>query len=173
MSGMSLMSHMAWQQWLKARWAALAAREQRGVLLAATVSGAALVWFVALAPALHNLKTVAAQRAALSADIDRMQALQARAKALQAKPALVAQESLHALQTAATKLGAAVSLQVIGEQATLTVKKLSALQLGQWLAPQTGPGLSPTEAHLKRDTGSVEPVWSGTLIYRLPVTATP
>ena len=170
---MSLIPQMAWQQLLKARWAALAVREQRGVLLAATVLGVALVWFVTLAPALRSLKTVAAQKAALGADIERMQALQARAKALQAKPALVAQESLHALQTAATKLGAAVSLQVVGEQATLTVKKLNALQLGQWLAPQTGPGLSPTEAHLKRDTGSVEPIWSGTLVYRLPATATP
>ena len=170
---MSQISQMAWQQWLKARWAALAAREQRGVLLAAAVLGAALVWFVALAPALRSLKTVAAQSVALGADIDRMQALQARVKTLQAKPALVPQESLQALQTAATKLGAAVSLQVVGERATLTLKKLSALQLGQWLAPQTGPGLSPTEAHLKRDTGSVEPVWSGTLIYRLPATATP
>jgi general secretion pathway protein M len=164
---------MGWQNLIKARWAAMAAREQRGVLLAAAVLGAALVWFIALAPALRSLKTVAAQSATLAADIDRMQALQARAKALQAKPALAPQESLRALQTAAGKLGAAVSLQVVGEQATLTIKKLGALPLGQWLSPQTGPGLSPIEAHLKRDTGSVEPVWSGTLIYRLPVAPTP
>jgi general secretion pathway protein M len=164
---------MAWQQLLKARWAALAGREQRGVLLAATVLGAALVWFVALAPALRSLKTVAAQSAALGADMERMQTLQARAKVLQAKPELAPQESLQALQTAATKLGAAVSLQVVGERATLTIKKLSALQLGQWLAPQTGPGLNPIEAHLKRDTGSAESVWSGTLIYRLPTVGTP
>jgi general secretion pathway protein M len=141
--------------------------------LAATVLGAALVWFITLAPALRNLKTVATQSASLAADVDRMQALQARAKALQAKPALAPQESLHALQTAATKLGNAVSLQVVGEQATLTIKRFSALELGQWLAAQTGPGLSPTEAHLKRDTSSVEPVWSGTLVYRLPSSATP
>ena len=163
---------MAWQTLLKARWAALAAREQRGLLLAGAVLGLALVWFVALAPALRSLKTVAAQSAALAADLERMQALQARAKALQAKPAPAAQESAQALQAAATKLGAAVNLQVVGEQATLTIKKLGALQLGQWLAPETGPGLSPVEAHLKRDTGSVEPVWSGTLVYRLPASAT-
>lgn len=170
---MSLIPQMAWPQLLKARWAALAAREQRGVLLAAAVLGAALVWFVALAPALRSLKTVAAQSAALGADMERMQALQARAKVLQAKPALAPQESLKALQTAATKLAAAASLQVVGERATLTIKKLNALQLGQWLSPQTGPGLNPIEAHLKRDTGSVEPVWSGTLIYRLPTAGTP
>jgi general secretion pathway protein M len=164
---------VTWQNLLKARWASLAAREQRGVLLAATVLGAALVWFIALAPALRSLKTVAAQSASLAADVDRMQALQARAKALQAKPALAPQESLHALQTAATKLGNAVSLQVVGEQATLTIKRFSALELGQWLAAQTGPGLSPTEAHLKRDASSVEPVWSGTLVYRLPSSAAP
>jgi general secretion pathway protein M len=164
---------MGWQNLIRARWSALAVREQRGVLLAAVVLGAALVWFIALAPALRSLKTVAAQSAALSADVDRMQALQARAKALQAKPALAPQESLRALQAAAGKLGAAVNLQVVGEQATLTIKKLSAVQLGQWLSPEAGPGLSPIEAHLKRDTGSVEPVWSGTLIYRLPTASTP
>jgi general secretion pathway protein M len=163
---------MAWQHSLKARWAAMAAREQRGLLLAAVVLGAALVWFVALAPALRSLKTVAAQSVALSADLERMQALQARAKALQAQPAPAPQESLKALQTAATKLGPAVNLQVVGQQATLTIKKLSALQLGQWLAPQTGPGLSPAEAHLKRDTSSVDPVWSGTLVYHLPTADT-
>jgi general secretion pathway protein M len=167
------MSLMAWQQLLKARWANLAAREQRGVLLASAVLGAALVWFIALAPASRSLKNVALQSAAQGADIERMQALQARAKALQAKPALAPQESLQTLQTAATKLGPAVSLQIVGGQATLTIKKLSALPLGQWLAPETGPGLSPSEAHLKRDTGSVEPVWSGTLVYRLPVATTP
>ena len=163
---------MAWQQQLKARWVALAAREQRGLLLAGVVLGAALVWFVTLAPALRSLKTVAAQSAALGADIERMQALQARAKALQAKPALAPKESAQALQAAATKLGPAVNLQVVGEQATLTVKKLSALQLAQWLAPESGPGLSPAEAHLKRDTGNVEPFWSGTLVYHLPASAT-
>jgi hypothetical protein len=102
-----------------------------------------------------------------------MQALQARAKSLQAKPALAPKESLQSLQTAAAKLGAAVSLQVVGEQATLTIKRLGALPLGQWLAPETGPGLNPVEAHLKRDTASVEPVWSGTLVYRLPAATTP
>jgi general secretion pathway protein M len=163
---------MAWQQLLKARWNGLAAREQRGVLLAAVVLGAALVWFVALAPALRSLKTVAAQSAALGADLERMQALQARAKALQAQPAPAPQERLKALQAAATKLGAAVNLQVVGEQATLTIKKLSALELGQWLAPQSGPGVSPVEAHLKRDTSNVEPVWSGTLVYHLPTSST-
>jgi general secretion pathway protein M len=159
---------MAWQHLIRARWAALAAREQRGLLLAGTVLGAALVWFITLAPALRSLKTVAQQSVVIGVELEHMQALQARAKALQAQPALAPQESLQALQSAATKLGPVVSLQVAGEQATLTIKKLSAAQLGQWLAPQTGPGLNPTEAHLKRDTSSAEPVWSGTLVYRLP-----
>ena len=162
---------MAWQHLIRARWAALAAREQRGLLLAGTVLGAALVWFIALAPALRSLKTVAVQSVVLGVELEHMQALQARATALQALPALTPEESLRALQSAATKLGPAVSLQVVGEQATLTIKKLSAVQLGQWLAPQTGPGLRPTEAHLKRDTGSAEPIWIGTLVYRLPAAA--
>lgn len=162
---------MAWQLTLKTRWAAMAAREQRGLTLAAVVVAAALLWMVAMAPALRTLKSAAAQNTALSAELERMQTLQARAKLLQAKPAMAPQESLKALQAAAADLGKAATLQVVGEQATLTLKMLSAQSLAQWLAPESGPGLSPFEAHLLRDTSSPEPLWSGTLIYRLPAAA--
>ena len=157
---------MAWQHTLQARWAALGAREQRALVLATAVLGAALVWSVALAPALRTLKSAAAHSAQLEASAERMQALQARAKLLQAQPVAAAQDTLRALQTAATALGQSASLQVVGEQATLTLKQVSAASLAPWLAPATGSG--PTEAHLQRDSASTEPLWSGSLVFRLP-----
>ena len=63
---------MAWQHTLKARWAALGAREQRGLALAGTVLAAALLWSVALAPALRTLKTAETQSAQLGATAERM-----------------------------------------------------------------------------------------------------
>jgi general secretion pathway protein M len=159
---------MAWQHLIKARWQALAAREQRGLALAGALVAAALVWSVALAPALRTLKSVDAQNNQLSITAERMQALQARAKRLQAQPLAVPQDTLKALQAATAALGKGASLQVQGEQATLTVKQIGVPALAAWLAPAAGAGLSPSEAHLQRDTTSTEPLWSGTLVFRLP-----
>jgi general secretion pathway protein M len=159
---------MAWQQPLKTRWAALGAREQRGIALAAGVLGAALVWSVALAPALRTLKTAEAQSAQLGATTERMQALQARARLLQAQPATAPQDALKTLQSATNLLGKSASLQVVGEQATLSLKQVSAASLAPWLTPAAGGSPSPAEAHLQRDAGSTEPLWSGILVFRMP-----
>jgi general secretion pathway protein M len=163
---------MAWQHTLKARWAAMAPREQRGLTLAVALVALALVWSVLLAPALRTLKGVAAQNLQLSAELERMQALQARAKLLQTKPAVAPKESLKALQTAAAALGKAAVLQILGEQATLTLKQVSATDLAPWLSPGSGAGLSASEVHLQRSADSGEPLWSGTLVFNLPAGAT-
>jgi general secretion pathway protein M len=117
---------------------------------------------------LRTLQSAAAQGAQLGATAERMQALQARAKQLQAKPQAAPGEDLRALQAGATALGPAASLQVVGEQATLTLKQLRPADLAAWLSPPPG-GIppSPSEVHLQRDAGA-EPRWSGTLVYRLP-----
>ena len=159
---------MAWQKTLQARWAALAARERRGLAIAALVVALAMFWGVLVAPALRTLKSVEPQRAALAAELEHMQALQVRATQLQAKPALVPKDSLKNLQAAANALGKNATLQVLGEQATLSLKQVSAQDLAQWLAPQSALGLSPVEAHLQRDAGTALPVWSGTLVFQLP-----
>lgn len=159
---------MAWQRTLKTRWTALGAREQRGLLLAATVLAAALVWSVGLAPALRTLQSAEVQKAQWDATSESMLALQARAKLLQAQPAIAPGEALRALQTAATALGKSASLQVVGEQATLTLKKVSVADLAPWLAPASGNAPSPAEAHLMREAGGDQPQWSGTLVFRLP-----
>ena len=49
---------------LRQRWAAMAAREQNLVLIAASVLLIALIWWIALAPALHSLRTAPARHAA-------------------------------------------------------------------------------------------------------------
>jgi general secretion pathway protein M len=167
------MSHptLVWQQALQARWATLGAREQRGLTLAAAALLALLVWSVALAPALRTLKSAQAQSAQLAQAAERMQTLQARARLLQAKPVAAPQEALKPLQTAVAALGKSASLQVSGEQATLTLKSVSAQSLGALLAPAPGSGSSPSEAHLQRDAASAEPLWSGSLVYRLPAQA--
>lgn len=163
-----------WQQvttTLGARWAALGLREQRAVRLAALVIGAALVWGVALAPALRSLKTSATQSAQLATATERMQALQARAKRLQTTPTVGPQDSLKALQTATAAMGKGATLQVVGEQATVTLVQVSAQSLAGWLASEAIGNLSPAQAHLRREAGGAEPLWSGSLLFHLPPAA--
>jgi general secretion pathway protein M len=159
---------MSWLQTLFTRWAAMAPRERRGLTLAAFVVGAALIWAVLLAPALRTLKSADAQAATLAAERDRMLALKARATALKAQPTVPPQEALKSLQAAGSVLGKGAVLQVTGEQATLTLKQIPAVDLAQWLNPTTGPSLSPVEAQLQRDGGTTQALWSGMLVYRLP-----
>jgi general secretion pathway protein M len=157
---------MAWYPLLKARWAALGAREQRALRLASAVVLAALLWLVLLAPALRTLKSAEAQNLQLSTELEHMQALQLRAKTLRATPALSAQETLLALQSASNALGKSAELQVVGEQATLRFKQLSTEALAQWLRPPPESGQSPAEAQLQRDAATA--LWSGSMVFQLP-----
>jgi general secretion pathway protein M len=159
---------MAWQHQLKARWQALAVREQRGLGLAAALVAVALVWSVALAPAVRTLQSADAQNAQLSSTAEHMQLLQARATQLQAQPLAVNDDTLAALMATTTALGKAASLQVMGEQIPVTLRRVSAPSLAAWFGPQGGVALIPAEAHLRREAGSAEALWSGTLVFYLP-----
>ena len=73
-----------------AGWARLHARERRLVLLAAAVVLGALLWQLALAPAVRTLRQAEGERAALQARWQQMQLLKSEAEALQAMPRLAA-----------------------------------------------------------------------------------
>ena len=64
---------------LRKQWSALAQREQNLVLLAASIVLLALVWWVALAPALHSLRTAPARHAAADRELQTMLQMQAQA----------------------------------------------------------------------------------------------
>jgi general secretion pathway protein M len=157
----------AWLALLQARWNALGAREQRALRLAGYAIAALLVWSIALAPALRSLGSAEAQNTQLANATERMPALQARAKALQARPLVSHQEGLAALRAATAPMGKAATTQVLGEQATLTLKQARAQDVAALLAPEAGSLSSPTEVHLQRDASS-DPRWSGTLVFHLP-----
>ena len=166
---------MQWQKILLARWIALAARERLGLALAGGVVTLGLFWGVLIAPAQRNRQAADTQMAALALQLDRMQALQARAKALQAQPVIAPQEALNALQTAVVSLGKNGSLLVGGEIATLTLKQVNASTLAQWLSAQPGQSLVPFEVHVQQDAPAASTgnkLWSGALVFRLPATNT-
>lgn len=162
---------MAWQDTLRARWAALAPREQRGLAVAAVVVALAVAWGVLVRPALRTLSTAPAQLAAAQQQLEAMQALQARAQKLQAQPALSPQDSLRALQAAAAALAPPAKLELQGDQATLQLQGVEPAALANWLSAQAQAGSSPVQAQLVRDANAAQATWSGTLTFRLPAAA--
>ena len=158
---------------LAAAWARLAERERRLVLLAASVVVLALIWLLAVSPALRTLRQAEPQRAALAAQAEPLQRLRAEAQALQALPRLGHDEALRALEAAVKqRLGATGQLSVVGDRANVALKETPADALAQWLADaRINARATPVDARLTRgaNTAPGAPVlWSGTLSLSLP-----
>jgi len=115
-------------------WSALALRERRLVLAAAGLVAAALLWALALAPALRTLASAPAQLAAAEAQAQQMQALATEAASLRAVAPVPLAQAQAALQAATGRLGEAAKLSLQGERAVVTLKGLGSDQLAGWLA---------------------------------------
>lgn len=161
----------AWKR-LQGAWSALQPRERRLIAAAALLVGAALLWLVALAPALATLRQAPAQRATLQADVARVESLQRTARALQAKPPLDRAQGLAAFQTATQKtLGAAAQVSNAESVIRVTLKDVPAQTLADWLADvRASAHLLPAQAQLQRTPGGAADAparWSGTLSFNL------
>lgn len=154
---------------LALRWEALDPREQALARAAAALVGLALLWWLALAPALATLRHAEARQRSLDAQWQQMQRLQAEARVLQALPQPGRDEVLRALEDAVRqRLGATAQLQVAGERATLTLRNTPAEVLAQWLAQvRANARLVPGEARLVRSPAGPAG-WDGTLVLNLP-----
>lgn len=159
---------------LQARWRQVSAREQRLLLAGLALVLLALLWWVALAPALATLKAAEQQRSALSAQLQQMQRLQAQAKALQAQPRIALDDARRLLEASVKPLGNTAQLSVAGERATLTLKGATADALAQWLTQaRLNAHVVPSEARLRRSNAgtagaaALPPTWDGTLVLSL------
>jgi general secretion pathway protein M len=152
---------------IKARWAALAPREQAMVAAAVLVVGLALVWLVAFAPALSTLRNAEEQRRALDAQLQHMRALQAQAQALQAQPKLGYDEALRLLEQAVReRLGTTARMVIAGDRVNITLTGTAPEALAQWLTQvRVNARALPSEARLTRNPAGL---WDGTLVLTLP-----
>lgn len=158
---------------LQAQWTRLAPRERRSVALAGALLLLALVWWLALAPALATLRNAEAQHHTLDAQLQTMQRLQAEAQTLQNQPKMGFEEALRALEASVRqRLGSTGQLQVVGDRATVTLKGASADALARWLAQaRINARALPSEVRLVRSPGAVPasgPTWDGSLVMSLP-----
>lgn len=176
----------------QAWWAGLAVREQRLVGVAALIVVLALLWWVALAPALRTLAQAPAEHARLDAQLQQMAALQSQAQALQNQPRAHREEALRALEsTLRQSLGSHAQMQASGGDAVaIALRNAPAQTLGGWFAQARANARAlPREVHLTRSqiapaTGAAaagaapSPAtaadaasriqWDGTLVLSLP-----
>ena len=162
-------------QALRAHWASLAPREQTLVLAAAAIVSLALLWWLLLAPALAQLRASPARHAALDAQLQQMQALQAQALHLKDIPRPTGNETLPVLwRSLGQQLSAGTQMSTTGDRAAITLKDVPPEALAQWLAQvRSTTRAVPTEARLMRNTastgGASTPApWNGTLTLALP-----
>jgi general secretion pathway protein M len=166
---------------LRQRWEALAGREQRLVLGAAGVVGAALLWWIALGPALSSLRLAKDQHSQLDAQLQQMQSAKAQATALAAMPKVSVEEARRTLESSLKQtLANSAQMVMVGNRASVTLKGASPDALAQWLlqarinaravpaevrlvkaaSASPAPGAPPAAANLVR--------WDGTVVLILP-----
>lgn len=148
-----------WGAWI-ARWRALGVRDRALATLALAVLGAFVLWSAAIQPAWRTLRGAPAQRDALDAQWQTMQALAAEARQLREAPALSLEQATAALRAASDRLGRQARLSMQGERAVLTLNGVGPGALREWLAEvRAGARAHPVEAQLNRGpqgfTGSV------------------
>lgn len=155
------------RQELLARWAALAPRERALVAGAAGVVAIALLWWIALGPAIATLRGADAQHRALDAQLATMQRLQAQAKAMQALPRQSPDEAMRQLEaTIRQQLGVSARYSIAGDRVTLTLANTPAPALAQWLSQvRTNARAIPGEAKLTRNAAGG---WDGSVVLTLP-----
>jgi general secretion pathway protein M len=152
---------------LRARWSALGSREKLLVAAAAAVIAIAIVWMIAIGPALSTLRSADEQRRTLDAQLQRMLALQAQAQSMQAQPRQNRDEALRQLELSVRqRLGTSGRMVIAGDRVTITLTGTPADALAQWIAQaRVNAHALPGEVHLTRNSSGS---WEGSLVLALP-----
>lgn len=151
----------------RTRWSAMPPRERRLVTIATALVLAALLWWVALAPALSLLRSAPERHRTLDAQLLRMRTLQAQAEAIKTQPRQGHDDAVRALEAATREqLGTSGRLVVAGDRATLTLTAAAPGALSQWLTQARANARTlPAEARLNRNAAGA---WDGTVVVSLP-----
>lgn len=168
--------HSALNEW-RQRWQRLSPRERGLLSFGVFVLGLALVWWLALAPALRVVRDAPVKQAAVDTEWQHLKDLQTQAQTLQKQPQLSPADALRALQKTTTDvLGTSARLNTTGDRYTITLTAVSAQDLAQWLTQvRTQARAVPVESHLQRtesppDKNAPQGIasWSGSVVLSLP-----
>jgi general secretion pathway protein M len=143
------------------RWRALPPRERLGLTLAGIAIGIAVLWMIAVGPALRTLRETPAQIDALDAQLQSMQRLAAEARDLRGAAPVAATQAALALKSATDRLGDKGRINMQGDRATLTLNGVTGDGLRAWLTEaRSGARARPIEARLTRGPQG----YAGTLV---------
>ena len=152
-------------------------KDRQRLLALALVLLALILWTWQISPALQTLRDMPAQLAQLQDQTQQLKLMQSQAQALQKSPRIQAKDARTLLQKVATEnLDNGARLNIEGSRATLTISRVSAESLAQFLAlARTQAQALPIEAQLQKftDAGATKTntpadLWRGTLILSLP-----
>ncbi|MEW6100129.1 MAG: type II secretion system protein GspM [Pseudomonadota bacterium] len=150
---------------LRERWARLETRERRMVLAAGSLILLALLWWVAVQPALRTTREAPLQIARLESSLQQMRAMAAEAEQLRGTPAVNASQAAAALKAAAQRLGTGARLNLQGDRATVTLQGVRGEALLAFLGEARSTARArPLEAQLTRSGDA----YNGSLVLALP-----
>ncbi len=133
------------------RWRALPPRERLGLTLAGVAIGIAVVWMIAVAPALRTLRETPAQIDELDAKLQSMQRMAVESRELRGAAPVPATQAALALKSATDRLGEKGRIAVQGDRATLTLSGVTGETLRAWLTEaRSGARARPVEAQLSK-----------------------
>ncbi len=134
----------------------------------------AVVWSIALAPALGTWQEAPARQASLDAQTQRMHQLRAQAQSLQQPSPIKRTEAIGWLEKSLSDLGPDARIIFEGDRATLSLSAAPPATLARWLsqARENAQAL-PLQAQLQRITGPAAQAaspgsWRGNIVLRLP-----
>ncbi|MBL8287591.1 MAG: type II secretion system protein M [Rubrivivax sp.] len=144
------------RDWLRHWWQGLARRERRLIGAATALVVLALLWWVALAPALRTLQRSPAQIDAADAQLQAMQRLATEARELRSVTPVSTEQAGNVLKAATARLGDKARLALQGDRAVLTVTGVGSVALRDWLAEaRSGARARTIEANLTRGTSGL------------------
>jgi general secretion pathway protein M len=114
-------------------WRARAPRERLILGTAMLVIGVAIVWLIAVQPALRSVREAPAQLDQLDMQLQQMQRLALESKTLRDPVQIPPGQAASALKAATERLGDAARLAIQGDRATLTVTGVPGTALRAWL----------------------------------------
>lgn len=166
---------------LQTAWQQRAPRERQLLSAAAVLLLLALLWHMAIAPALHTWREAPARQAVLDAQTSRMQQLQAQAQSLKKPTPITRAEAIRWLEeNIPPSLGKDTKWSLQGEQLSVILSGTPADQLAAWLsnARERAQALpvqaqlqqTPTAKDASKNLADVNLAvrWSGSLLLSLP-----
>jgi general secretion pathway protein M len=159
----------------KDRWDALAPRERRWVTGASVLVAAALVWWIAIGPALATLRLAQVQHRQLDAQLQQMQMLQSQAAALLSQPKMAVEDARRALDALLKQnLGNAAQIMSAGDRVTVTLKAVSGDALAQILTQaRVNARVLPVEVKLVKSfaapgaaNNAGGALWDGSVVFK-------